>query len=145
MTAAAPPARRSGRLDLVQLFFNGSGRIDRGVFSAALLVVALTWRGWRGTPGRWPHLVLDFPVLLGLTAAGCAVLSKRLHDLGLAGWWSAGPLTLFALATGGRAPSGPLEMAAAGLLIAGVAALATWPGSPRFNRFGPSPRESASG
>lgn len=143
--AAAPPVRRSGRLDLLQLFFNGSGRIGRRTFAAALLVTALAWRGWRGTPGRWAHLLLDTPVLLALMAAACAVGSKRLHDVDRAGWWSAGPLALFVVATGGRAPSSALQVAASGLLVAAVAALAAWPGARRFNRFGPSPREPVPG
>lgn len=141
MTAPAPPHTRGGRLDLVQLFFNGAGRIRRQTFAVALLVVALTWRGWRGTPGRWLHLALDGPASLVLLAAACSVLSKRLHDLGLAGWWSAAPLALFALATGGRAPTALWQTASAVLALALVAALGAWPGQAGFNRFGPSPRE----
>jgi uncharacterized membrane protein YhaH (DUF805 family) len=85
-----------------------------------------------GEDGVWSWL-LGFVALV----TACTVLSKRLHDLSLAGWWAAGPVGLTAAAVNGEAPTTAAQ-AVALLLAAGcVAALALWPGEPRFNRFGP--------
>ncbi len=135
-TAAAPPHTRSGRLDLAQLFLNGVGRIDRRTFVVAMVPVCLVARWAAGEEGGWSWLLW----LVALVTA-CTVLSKRLHDLSLAGWWSAGPVGLTAAAVNGEAPTTAAQ--ATGLLLAAgsVAALAVWPGERRFNRFGPSPGE----
>ena len=143
MTAvsAAPPRTRGGATDLVQLVFNGAGRIDRVSFLPAAAGCAVAWRAWGAVPSGWAHAIVDLPVRLVLLSGTCAVLSKRLHDLGLAGWWSAVIVGLFAVALTGEAPADALQVtaAAAGLLL--TALLAAWPGQARFNRFGPSPRE----
>ena len=143
--AAAPPrtrtATRGARVDLPQLAFNGSGRIGRALFFAAFAGVAAAWRLWAATPGEALHAWLRIPVGLVLLAAACAVLSKRLHDVGKAGWWSAAVVGPLALVVAGEGPLDALQSAAGVLALAEVAALALWPGERRFNRFGPSPSE----
>ena len=137
---AAPPRTRTGRLDLAQIFFNGAGRIGRRTFVAAMLPVCLVARWAAGDAGVWSWALW----FLALVTA-CTVLSKRLHDLSLAGWWSAAPVGLVAVAVNGEAPTTPAQ-ATALLVAAGcVAVLAAWPGEPRFNRFGPTPHEGVSG
>lgn len=136
----APPRTRSGRWSLTQLFFNGAGRLGRTAFVLALLGVAIVWRLWRATPGRGLHLVLGPVVGLLLIAAACTVISKRLHDLGWAGWWSAAPVGLLMLVVGGEAPSSPAQVTAAALAGGALLWLAAWPGARGFNRFGPSPK-----
>lgn len=140
---AAPPRTRKGGLDLLQLFLNGAGRIDRPVFLVALSCTAIAWRVLGAVPEGAARGLVSGSAGLLLLWSGCAVLSKRLHDLGLAGWWSAGVLALFWTATWGEAPSSPLQIAAATVMLSLAAVLAAWPGQPRFNRFGPSPREVA--
>ncbi len=140
-TAAAAPRVAGGRRGLVQLFLNGAGRIDRTAFLPAVAGCAVAWRAWGAVPSGWAHAVTDLPVRVVLLAATCAVLSKRLHDLELAGWWSAVVVGLFGVALTGDAPADARQVtaAAAGLIL--TALLAIWPGEARFNRFGPSPRE----
>ena len=134
---AAPPHTQGGRWSLVQVFFNGSGRIGRRAFVLALPVVIVAWRLWRGAPGHWLHLLLGPVVGVLLIAAACSVLSKRLHDLGTAGWWAGAPVGLAMLGVGGEAPSSPAQVTAAVSAAGAALALAAWPGERAFNRFGP--------
>ena len=137
--AAAP---RPGGLRLGQLFFNGAGRLGRLRFGAALLAVALAWRVWKAIAADPPLEWVNIPVGMGLLAAACTVLSKRLHDLSLAGWWSVVWVALFALAATGEAPASPVQVAAGAMALALSGLLAAWPGERRFNRFGPPPGEA---
>ncbi len=138
--AAAPARPRGSGLDLVQLFLNGAGRLGRVAFAAALLPVCLVARLAAGTQGAvsW---ALWFLALI----TACTLLSKRLHDLSLAGWWSAGPVALVAVAVDGEAPTTAAQATALVTAAGCVAALALWPGERRFNRFGPPPHERVSG
>ena len=134
--AAAPPRMRGGRLDGVQLFFNGAGRIGRRVFAAALLPLWLTARLAMAAED-----VVSWALWFLALVTTCTVLSKRLHDLSLAGWWSAGPVGLLAVVLTGDAPTNAAQTTALALVAVLVLALALWPGERRFNRFGPSPGE----
>ncbi len=137
--AAAPPRARGGRLDLVQLYLNGAGRIDRRTFTAAGVAVAVVARVAAGAEG-----LLSWGLWFLALVTACPLLSKRLHDLTLAGWWSAGPVTLVAVAVNGEAPTTAAQAVAILFAAGGVAALALWPGERRFNRFGPPPHEQVS-
>ena len=138
MTAApaAPPRTGGGRLDVVQLAFNGAGRIGRRVFAVCLVPLCVVARLAMETEG---------PVSWGLwflaLVATCTVLSKRLHDLSMAGWWSAGPVGLLAVVLTGDGPTNLAQTTALALAAGLVLALALWPGERRFNRFGPAPGE----
>ena len=72
-------------------------------------------------------------VTVGLFSA-CCLISRRLHDLGLAGWWTAAGLAL-----GVSAWMDPWSVLRLPVLIA-VGAAALWlsamPGQARLNRFG---------
>ena len=139
-TAAIPPRTAGRPLDLVQLYLNGAGRLDRRTFALALVPVCLLARWAAGLEGA-----LSWALWLLALVTACPLLSKRLHDLSLAGWWSAAPVGLVAVAVNGEAPTSAAQ-AVAVLLAAGcVAALALWPGERRFNRFGPPPHEQVSG
>lgn len=134
--AVAPPRTRGGRLDLVQLFFNGAGRIGRRTFVAAAVPVCLVARLAAGDEAGW-----SWPLWLLALVTGCTVLSKRLHDLSWAGWWSAAPVGLVAVAVHGEAPTTTAQATALLLATGCILALAVWPGERRFNRFGPPPSE----
>jgi uncharacterized membrane protein YhaH (DUF805 family) len=91
-------------------------------------------------PEGWPKLVfawLAWPpgfVIWGVVSA------RRLHDLGLAGWWFALLAALFFIAGAHLdLPHGPVGWGAGGLCALLTAALLIWPGQRRFNRFGPRP------
>ncbi len=121
---------------LDQLLFNGAGRIGRGAFlgAAVALVAVLALYDGLATPEvrRWTGWLAD----LLLAAAACAVISKRLHDRGRSGWWSA--LVLLAFVNVWPRPQG-LGWAFALVLAASAVELVGLPGQPRFNRFGPPP------
>ena len=134
--AAAPTHPRGGWPDLVQLFFNGAGRIGRRLFAVALAPLCLVARLAVGTEG-----VVSWALWLLALVVTCTVLSKRLHDLSLAGWWSAGPVGLLAVVLTGDAPTNAAQTTALALAAVVVVALAAWPGERSFNRFGPAPGE----
>ena len=135
MTAvAAPPRALGGRFDLVQLYVNGAGRIGRRGLVVALLPVCLLARWAAGEEG-----VLSAALWFAALVTACTLLSKRLHDLSLAGWWSAAPVGLVAVAVNGEAPTTAAQATALLLALGCVLALAVWPGQRRFNRFGPPP------
>jgi uncharacterized membrane protein YhaH (DUF805 family) len=67
------------------------------------------------------------------------ILSKRLHDLGRAGWWAFVPV--WALVEAWPRPATPLGYAALALLAATFVYLGLTPGQPGRNRFGLNPSE----
>ena len=133
---AAPPRMRGGRLDLVQLFLNGAGRIERRVFALALVPLCVTARLAMATEGLVSWALWSLALV-----TTCTVLSKRLHDLSLAGWWSAAPVGLLAVVLTGDAPTNAAQTTALAAVASLGLALALWPGEHRFNRFGPAPGE----
>lgn len=91
-------------------------------------------------------------VVLALAWPASALIIRRLHDIGLAGWWlalmaSGEILNSLALATGlGGTPNAltPLGHAVGALALAGGLSfipLALWPGQLNANRFGPPPAD----
>ena len=139
---ATTDIRRRALIDFEQLFLNGAGRTGRARFAIGLsvLVAALAlferitpdpvlhWTGWAA------DIVLAF--------AACAVVSKRLHDLGLAGWWTA--FGLLAFVNVWPEPQG-LGWVFLVLLAAAAAWLASVPGQRGFNRYGPPADGEAGG
>ena len=82
------------------------------------------------------RLVTGWAVLSVLLFSGCCLASRRLHDLGRAGWWTAG---LWALFLAGWPPSAaPARQVFAALLAACAAVLCAAPGQAGPNRFGPA-------
>ncbi len=79
------------------------------------------------------RLATGWAVLSVLLFSGCCLASRRLHDLGLAGWWTALLWALFLAAW----PQGPAHAVGAVLLATCVALLCATPGQRRANRFGP--------
>ena len=140
MTSPEPPrtptATRRGDL---QLFLNAAGRVNRPTYVAAMAVAILVMRlPAIFAPGFW-HAVaalVFWPVAL---VAAATLTAKRLHDLGLAGWWVAFLLALVWICAGHPPADDPVGSAMAGVLGVALGLLALWPGDPRFNRFGPPP------
>ncbi len=122
--------------DPVELFISGVGRIGRVVFVPAIaLVIALFELYQRaGSLVHWITGWIAYPVLMCMAAS---ILSKRLHDRGKAGWWSALPIFAYPLIR--PWPEGIVGGVAFGIVLWVLAELALWPGEPRFNRFGPRP------
>ena len=108
-----------------------------------LLLVALGFASARayGVDARLGWLV--YPTLL---FSGACLVSKRLHDLGRAGWW--GFLIVWAVIEFGmrveasHSPITPLGYLAGLILVATEIVLVFIPGQRGQNRFGPNPAEA---
>ena len=133
---AASLLRPEQRPDALELFFSSSGRLSRAPFLAGMgSVLGVLWLYDRWA-GRGLRLATGWAVLAGLLFSGCCLVSRRLHDLGRAGWWTAAALALFV-------PAWPQGRGAVGDACAGVLGLlAIWlaaaPGQAAANRFGPA-------
>lgn len=125
------------RFDPVHLFFSSAGRLGRRGYAGACLVIAAFTAGFRGlapTPlERWTGWLVYAALLF---AAAC-VTSKRLHDLGRAGWWSFLPVG--AAVAAWPVLDDPADVWWATFLTLWVALLAVHPGQRNANRFGPPP------
>lgn len=133
-------ARPEARPDAAELFFSSSGRLARTPFLAGLgAVLGALWLF--GLIEGAARAVSAWAVLPVLAFSGCCLTSRRLHDLGRAGWWSAYPLAL--LVALWPAPRGDYRL----ICVATLAALAVWlcamPGQSRPNRFGAALASSA--
>lgn len=123
----------------LQLFFNAAGRVNRVAFTAGMAVCILAMRlPAIFAEGFWRELAawVFWPVAL---VAASTLACKRLHDLGLAGWWVAALLMLLWVCVAYPPGDDPVGSAMAGVLMVALALLAVWPGDPHFNRFGPPP------
>lgn len=99
---------------------------------ACVLGVLWLYDRWVGGGLR---LVTGWVVLSVLLFAACCLVSRRLHDLGRAGWWTGLAWGLFLLAwPQGRGLAGDVS---AGLLALVAFWLCAKPGQARANRFGP--------
>lgn len=127
MTAAVS----SRPLGLIELYVSGVGRIGRRVFIAAIAGAVAAFELYERTPWRLITGWIAYPLLMCMAAS---VLSKRLHDLGKAGWWSALPIFAYPLIR--PWPEGILGGIAFAIVLWFAGWLALSPGEKRFNRFG---------
>ena len=126
----------------MRLFFASAGRTGRGPFAAAIIVLAALFAAYeRLVQGRL-HAATGWLVHLILFAAAVSVLSRRLHDRGRSGWWSAPIMLAFTLAW--PQPRTPLGWLAVAVVLGVAAELGLMPGQRRFNRFGAAPNGSSS-
>lgn len=122
------------RLDLVELYVSGVGRIGRGVFVAAIAGVILAFELYQRLPGL-AHWITGWAVYPILICAAASILSKRLHDFGRAGWWSAFPILAYPWIR--PWPEGLWAGICLGVVLWYGVWLTLWPGQREFNRFGP--------
>jgi uncharacterized membrane protein YhaH (DUF805 family) len=126
-----------GRAGWVQLFISSTGRLARAPFLFAIAVlIGLFWAYERLVVG-WAHGLTGWLAHLLLVFAGASVLSKRLHDRGRSGWWSA--LVLLAFAAAWPWPTGLVDYLFLPVLAWAVVELGLTPGRAGANRFGPPP------
>ena len=122
---------------VTRLFLDGSGRSGRVAFLLAAGALLAGLAGWEAAPAgarRWTGWLVG--LLLAFSA--CAVTSRRLHDRGRSGWWTA--LALLAFVNVWPAPRGAVGWLFASVLLAALVDLGLLPSQPRFNRYGPQPR-----
>jgi uncharacterized membrane protein YhaH (DUF805 family) len=128
---------------------SSTGRMSRLAFLACALVLAILsgvfeYARMLGVDPAWGWLV--YPLLLFPTAC---IMSKRLHDVGRAGWW--GFLIVWALVVqwgtfhARPAPITPIGYLAIFVLVAAEAYLLCMPGEPTVNRFGSNPAKMRRG
>jgi uncharacterized membrane protein YhaH (DUF805 family) len=126
------------RRDWGQLFFSSTGRLDRRGYALTAAVLGVLTAAFHlsaaGPLERWTGWLVYAVVLF---SAAC-VTSKRLHDLGRAGWWTFFPV--FAAIAAWPQLDDSLDVAWAAFVTMVVAMLCALPGEARPNRFGPPPR-----
>jgi len=127
-------AERTGSFDLIELYVSGVGRIGRRVFVPALALLILVFELY-ARAGSLIHWVSGWAVYPVLACAAASILSKRLHDRGLAGWWSALPILAYPWIR--PWPQGIFGGICLGVVLWFAVALTLFPGQPGFNRFGP--------
>ena len=131
----------AGQLDWMELFFSSAGRLARGPFIVAALVliaVAALYESLMGPTLHWLTGWLMYPLLI--FCAAC-ILSKRLHDRGRNGWIAA--LVILALIAVWSAPSGFFDFPFWLVLIWAIVELGVLSGEQGANRYGPNPLRPA--
>jgi uncharacterized membrane protein YhaH (DUF805 family) len=125
------------RNDWKDIFLSSVGRMSRVPFLlASAVVVAAAWL-YQISVGPMTHWVTGWVVYPVLTHLAASVLSKRLHDRGRSGWWSA--LVLLAAVVVWPRPSGIVDYMFSGVLVWAVIDLGLMRGQAGANRYGPNP------
>jgi uncharacterized membrane protein YhaH (DUF805 family) len=125
------------RNDWKDLFLSSVGRTSRAPFllaSAVLIAVTAVYERFAGGVIHWITGWFMYPVLV---FCGASVLSKRLHDRGRSGWWSA--LILLAVLVVWPYPAGFIAVLFSLVLFWAVIDLGVMPGEQGANRYGPNP------
>lgn len=122
------------KIDWSELFFSASGRIRQLPFMIASGVLLLFLAVYDSAVKGPLQLLTGWVVYPCLFFMGACVLSKRLHDRGRSGWWSA--LILLAIVMVWPAPQGFFDFIAVMVLIWAAIDLCVMPGERGDNRYG---------
>jgi len=128
-------------MDWSELFFSAAGRAPRAPSLAAAALLLAIAVAYEAIVGATLHWLTGWFVYPGLFFCGCCVLSKRLHDRGRSGWWSA--LTLFAVVAVWPRPDNFFDFIFALVLVWAGVELGAMPGEAGTNRYGPNPLRPA--
>lgn len=126
-----------GQLDWVELFFSSAGRLARGPFLLAALVLLVLWTLYEAITGPTLRLLTGWAFYPALIFTGACVLSKRLHDRGRSGWLAA--IVLAALIAVWPGPHTFFDFFFALIVLWAVVELGVLPGEQGANRYGPNP------
>ena len=124
-----------------ELFLSAQGRAPRlpsVLIAAVLLASAALYQDLVGSTLHWITGWIVYPALF---YAGTCVVSKRLHDRGRSGWWSA--LILASVTAVWPHPSGFLDFVFFLVLVWAAVELIAMPGEQGQNRYGPNPSAPA--
>lgn len=124
-------------VDWRDLFASAAGRAPRGHFWIAAVALFLVAGAYEAVAGPTLKLLTFWMIYPLLIASATCVISKRLHDRGLSGWWAA--LVLFVIVVIWPSPHGARAVLAAPVLIWAFVELGLMPGEQGANRFGPRP------
>lgn len=122
------------KIDWINLFLSAEGRIRQTPFiigAAVLLLVLALYESLVSGPLQFLTGWVVYPALL---FGGACLLSKRLHDRGRSGWWSA--VILAAIVMVWPRPVGFFDFVAVMVLIWAVIDLCVMPGERGDNRYG---------
>ena len=135
-----PPRPIIGRFDITAFLFNAAGRSGRTAYLLGVVTAGLLLKSTLLVPAGWGRIAWAATIgFLGFVIWG-VLTARRLHDLGLAGWWFAIPAGLvFFTADRLSQPQTPLQWSTGAVVAALTITLLLWPGQRRFNRFGPRP------
>jgi uncharacterized membrane protein YhaH (DUF805 family) len=123
-----------GADEAVKLFFASAGRLNRAPFLGAIALVLALFATYEAAVRGLAHLLTAWLVHLVLVFTASCLLSKRLHDRGRSGWWTA--VLLLAFAVVWPEPEGLIDWLFVVPLAWAAVDLGAMPGEPRPNRFG---------
>jgi len=127
------------RIDWPELFFSSSGRVGRLPFLLAAVSLIVMLALYQSALGDNVFTgVFAYPLLF---FSGACVLSKRLHDRGRSGWWTA--VILFAFIMIWPHPEGLLDFLGLAVIVWAVVELGLMSSEQGANRFGPNPMRAA--
>jgi uncharacterized membrane protein YhaH (DUF805 family) len=126
----------NGQVDWGEIFFSAVGRAPRMPSWIATVILVVFAALYETIPSllHWLSGWFVYPVLI---YCGACVLSKRLHDRGRSGWWSA--LVLFATVAVWPQPNSFFDFFFTLVIIWAVIDLGVMPGEAGTNRYGPNP------
>jgi uncharacterized membrane protein YhaH (DUF805 family) len=125
------------RNDWKDIFLSSVGRMSRAPFllaSAVLIALTAFYESIASSVTHWVTGWFVYPVLV---FCGASVLSKRLHDRGRSGWWSA--VILLAIMVVWPHPKGVVAYLFTLVLFWTLIDLGLMPGEQGVNRYGPNP------
>jgi uncharacterized membrane protein YhaH (DUF805 family) len=125
------------RVDLSELFFSSSGRAGRLSSSIALAVLLGALALYQAAVDGALRPLTAWLVYAVLFFSAACVLSKRLHDRGRSGWWTA--LVLGAFLMIWPRIENPLDIVAILVLLWAFVEVVLLPSEPGANRYGPNP------
>ena len=131
----------TGQYDWIELFFSSAGRLARGPFLLAALVLIVILTIYEAVTGPTLTLLTGWLFYPAMLFAAACVLSKRLHDRGRTGWLAA--VILLAVIAVWPAPSGLFDFLFSLVIIWAVVELGVLSGEQGANRYGPNPLRTA--
>ena len=127
------------RIDWPELFFSSSGRVGRLPFLLAAVSLIVMLALYQSALGDNVFTgVFAYPLLF---FSGACVLSKRLHDRGRSGWWTA--VILFAFIMIWPRPEGLLDFLGLAVIAWAIVELGLMSSEQGANRFGPNPMRAS--
>ncbi len=130
-----------GHVDLKTLFVSAEGRLSRSIFLGAAGVLFLLLIVYEALTNVTLRLLTGWIVYPILIYAAVCVLSKRLHDRGKSGWYTA--LIISALIGLWPYPDGPFDFLFLLVLIWTAVECGALSGEQGANRFGENPLRTA--
>ena len=127
----------TGQYDWIELFFSSSGRLARGPFLLASLVLIVILTIYEAVTGPTLTLLTGWLFYPSMLFAAACVLSKRLHDRGRTGWLAA--VILLAIIAVWPAPAGLFDFLFSLVIVWAIVELGVLSGEQGANRYGPNP------